>query len=68
LTTTFGFEAVYDRDRGRYAHPAAAFVVTRRTAALRAPCLASGSIRPICGSRWSVPVEAASAAGPIMSG
>jgi protein SCO1/2 len=28
LTTTFGFDAVYDRDRGCYAHPAAAFVVT----------------------------------------
>lgn len=28
LTQAFGFEAVYDRDRGRYAHPAAAFVMT----------------------------------------
>nr|WP_249158679.1 SCO family protein [Bradyrhizobium tropiciagri] len=28
LTKAFGFDAVYDRDRGRYAHPAAAFVVT----------------------------------------
>ncbi|MGY3574577.1 protein SCO1/2 [Bradyrhizobium sp. USDA 4504] len=28
LTRAFGFEAVYDRDHGRYAHPAAAFVVT----------------------------------------
>lgn len=27
LTKAFGFEAVYDRDRRRYAHPAAAFVV-----------------------------------------
>ncbi|MCS3523090.1 protein SCO1/2 [Bradyrhizobium elkanii] len=28
LTKAFGFEAVYDRDQLRYAHPAAAFVVT----------------------------------------
>ncbi|MCC8972342.1 SCO family protein [Bradyrhizobium brasilense] len=28
LTRAFGFEAIYDRDHGRYAHPAAAFVVT----------------------------------------
>jgi protein SCO1/2 len=28
LTKAFGFDAAYDRDRGRYAHPAAAFVVT----------------------------------------
>jgi protein SCO1/2 len=28
LIKAFGFEAAYDRDRGRYAHPAAAFVVT----------------------------------------
>jgi protein SCO1 len=28
VAQTFGFEAAYDRDRGRYAHPAAAFVVT----------------------------------------